>query len=75
MQHAITVLKRSNNAVEFQGITISAQKFLSRMARSGFDAQKTERMFARIKVGGTWVLILSRAQVRMISKEAWKNVA
>ena len=29
MQHAIRVLKRSNNAVEFQGI-ISAQKFLSR---------------------------------------------
>ena len=74
MQHAITVLKRSKNAVEFQGVMLSTQKFLRGMAHSGFDAHETERMFARIKVGGSWVLILSRAQVRMISKEAWKNV-
>ena len=73
MQHAITVLKRSNNAVEFQGITISAQKFLSRMARSGFDAQKPSVCSLGSRLVDLGFLFLAGTQVRMISK-AWKNV-
>lgn len=75
MQYPITLLKHSKNAVEFQGVMLSTQKFLRGMAHSGFDVYATDRILSRIVVGGSWQLFLSRAQVRMISKEAWKKVA
>ena len=74
MQYVITVLKLSEYAVIFQGVILPAQTFLSGMERSGFDAYETKRMLSRIKRGGTWVLTLSRSQVRKVSAKAWKNV-
>ena len=74
MQHVITVQKLSENAVEFQGVILPTQRFLSGMVRSGFDAWHTERMLTQLRRGGFWFLTLSRSQVRKISAKAWDNV-